>query len=470
MLVMAIEATKQLAHGSRTIKGYRIKDVFFESSLNSTSSSDGVETQISLRANEGSTQISEKWSEFRVCTFVDGEWVKNCYGSIQAEYEEEETEMNSGRSVDIDSLQFTNAYILALKSFKPVDAGYLYQRMAECGFNYGPAFRPLHSVAINGDGEAIAEIRQFEWLPATHFQPHVIHPTTFDGVLQLIATALTNGGREETPTIVPTYIHNMWISDSGLSPPTPSTPITSVRAHVKSTLEGYRGSRSSLFVLDDTDHLRMTMEGVETTIVGDISTSRPQETQRCYSIDWKPDLDLLDPIQILEYCRPGDIDLRDTKLFYEDLTLALFFFVSTVKNTISANEPDHTPSHIARYIQWLKKQLDDFDAGILPDRNLAWTTTMANNKKQAEEACHRLEDTRQGKLFVRVGENLSKILQGEIDPLRLLFEGDLVKDYHHDIFDSVYCMSGLGKYLDTLAHHNPAMRILEVVSALFSIT
>ena len=367
------------------------------------------------------------------------------------------------------TLEFRNTYIFASETFKSVDTSYLYQRMDECGFNYGPTFRPLHSIACNGNGEAIAEVRQFEWLPAAHFQPHVIHPTTFDGILQLIFTALTSGGTQDLPTIIPTYIHKLWVSNGGLSPPTASTPITSVRAHVESTLKGYRGSKSSLFVLDSTDKLRMIVEGIETTLVGNLSDTGAQqkEIQRCYSIDWKPDLHLLESAQVMDYCRPSTIGLEDIKLFYEELTSVLFFFVSTATNTISANEPDLIPSHLMRYIQWMKKQLDEFDAGVFSDRIAAWDQPMADDVDRIQAICDRLEDSsKQGKLFIQIGKNLSKILQGEIDPLRFLFEGNLVKDYYHDISDSVHCMSGLENYLDALAHFNPAMKILEVVGTL----
>ena len=68
----------------------------------------------------------------------------------------------------------------------------------------------------------------------------------------------------------------------------------------------------------------------------------------------------------------------------------------------------------------------------------------------------------QGKLYVTVGRNINRILRGEIDPLDLLFRTDLLKDAYQEINRDIDCFPMLGRFLDSLAHQKPGMRILEI--------
>ncbi|TAQ90890.1 hypothetical protein B7494_g783 [Chlorociboria aeruginascens] len=458
MLVMAIEGIKQLADHGRTIKGYSLKDTSFLEALDTSRSSEGVETQTSIKS------LGNTWSEFEIRTFVDGEWVKNCRGSICLEYDQAPGEMNTGQELEAETTHLRGVYSDATKSCKPVDASFMYQRMIDFGYSYGPAFRSMKKIACSNSGEAIAEVQAYQWLPSTHFQAHVIHPTTFDGILQLVCTALTEGGTKHLPTIIPTYIHKLWISDSGLSPTVAGCSIPPLKAHVKADFVGFRGSSSSLFVLDAENNLRMTVEALETTLISGLDSGEGMsgETQRCFAIDWKPDLQILDPEQILEICQP-DVSLDTERVnFYEDLTLVLRSFICKALDAIDVRDLEKVPIYLIRYIGWMERQLATISPGILPESWSLFSPSTTANSESFEKLCQNLNKSKQGRLFVTVGRNLPKILSGQLDPLSLLFQGDLVKDYYHDIFDSVHCIPSLTKYLDSFVHANPATRILEV--------
>ena len=64
-------------------------------------------------------------------------------------------------------------------------------------------------------------------------------------------------------------------------------------------------------------------------------------------------------------------------------------------------------------------------------------------------------------MFVAIGRHLPAIIRGEVDPLRVLFEGKLAEDYYKDIFNSA-CCQGMNAYLDLLAHKDPGMKVLEI--------
>lgn len=78
MLVMALEACKQMADVTRRVAGYFIKDATFHGALTIPADFEGVETQIQLRPLGDSSSKDLVMSDFRVSTNIDGHWSENC--------------------------------------------------------------------------------------------------------------------------------------------------------------------------------------------------------------------------------------------------------------------------------------------------------------------------------------------------------------------------------------------------------
>ena len=70
-------------------------------------------------------------------------------------------------------------------------------------------------MACNKDGEAVGELTSFEWVADQRTnppQPHIIHTTTLDGIFELLFTAVSKGGTERIPKMIPTRVHKLWIA------------------------------------------------------------------------------------------------------------------------------------------------------------------------------------------------------------------------------------------------------------------
>ena len=88
--------------------------------------------------------------------------------------------------------------------------------------SYGPAFQRLQDIYCNDEGDTAGKLKSFQWITerdTNHFQNHVVHPATLDGVFQLSFAALSKGGREKMPTLIPTRVHRIWLASEGLSHP-----------------------------------------------------------------------------------------------------------------------------------------------------------------------------------------------------------------------------------------------------------
>ena len=339
----------------------------------------------------------------------------------------------------------------------------MYEHLHDIGLDFGPAFRPLQNIAYNELGEAIAEVHTYRWVDhSEHAQPHVVHPTTLDGVAQLFSVALTKGAQDIISTTIPTRITNLWISDSGLSHPISK----SIHAYTRSMFTGYRRTESNMFALDMvTGNLLITIDTLETTTVASPSTTsrtRSDERQLCHRIVWKPDINLMNSQQILSYSRAESAEVVEPIDFYQELGLLLNVFLRRTLTEIDADSVIGLSPHIRKYVTWMKRQVVELDAGRLPYGRSDWKA-FSEDTRYINDLSSRIEcNGAQGRLFVAVGQSLYKIIQGEVDPLELLFRGELAEDYYREVFNNVSCCKHLTVYLDALAHKRPTMKILEV--------
>jgi SAM-dependent methyltransferase len=495
MLVMAIEAAKQLADVGRPITGFNIKDATFQSTLNVPVRPEGIETQLYMRPTKASDEKDAGWFDFRLCTYNDNAWSENCKGSIQVVYEHIETEIDGGKELREWRRYHQRGYANALKSCAtPIDSAFMYNHLEKCGYQYGPAFKPLTALTHNGTDEATAEVRTFQWSSheeSSFAQPHTIHPTTFDGILQMIIVVFSKGGHELMPTIVPTHIEKLWLSSTGLSHPATDF----VKVFAKTKLTGIRETTSSIVTLDeDAREVLMTIEGAKTAVVSSHETSNQLqvvENKLCYNVEWKPDVDLLTKEQTQMYCEQAFQAAEKPIQFYEDVDFLLTVFITRAIGPMLGRDPEGLEPHVRKYLDWMVHQKELLNGNLSPFSPSDWKHRM-NDTVYINELCDRIEGTcAQGKFYVTVGRNLLAILSGELDPLNLLFQGDLVKDHYFEVVctksrifmrfvpsldmatltnilacpkkcSSVPCLKPFARYLDALTHKNPSLKILEV--------
>ena len=310
MLVMAIEAARQVFTSitARPINGYRFLDVSFSKAFVLSMSAEGVESQFYLRPQKIQGAVSSQRSEFRLCVFSNNEWTENCRGTIVTEYEEDLGEVDHGLEAEKAQQLRRAAFAHATRHCSSqVDSKQMYQNFKAFGLAFGPTFQSLQEVSYSNHGEAIATVRLHAWKEKVSseqqdIQKHVIHPTALDGVFQLTVTAFTRGGWIQIPTMVPTYLHNLWISNDFFARP----ELESIRVHSTSRSKGYREADFDILALDSANGKPLiVVDSYRATAVTSLDAFTSTESQwrrLCYSIDWKPDIDLLDGQQLSTYC------------------------------------------------------------------------------------------------------------------------------------------------------------------------
>ena len=267
---------------------------------------------------------------------------------------------------------------------------------------------------------------------------------------------LTKGAQDTIPATVPTRVTNIWLSASGLAFP----ETTSLQASSNHLSTGYRQTESSIFAVDKAGQLVASMSVLETTnVVQRDAASDTQSAQRrlCYNMDWKPDVNLFTTKQAQSSLEVGTAQRPEPVDFYQDLR---FFLFSAIAKILPGLE--RTSVHEARrhYVDWMRLQVERYNSEQLAHAGRDWSAKVHDTAYQ-NGLCQRIEtSSSEGKFYVEVVRNLPQILQGEVDPLAVLFQGDLARNYYLEI--NARLSSQFAKLIDLLCHKVRGLKVLEV--------
>ena len=466
MIVMALEAVRKLSKSDRQVDGYSLRDVTFHRGMIVPPGPEGIEAQIYLKSAANAASRSLSWCEFRLCSYDNQEWFEHCNGSILICYKDEINEVEDLLQKNLVAGCY-HRYDDGMKNCKTsLKPKILYESLDKIGLSYGPTFQVLRDIYFNEDGEAAASLCLHDWMSKiaeNKIQPHVIHPTALDGILQLMFPALSQGGKLKLPTMVPTRIGKMWISDCG------SSVLDDIKIYAKSSFQGLREASSLIIGIDEKNSKPyITLEGFQVTAVASHNPySRDQQVgkQLCYNIDWKPDLDLLDNQKIEAYCASGVIEtLHLSELKFEAKELFCFLSISKALKDLTQRSTSSVKPHLKRYLEWINYKLQRYDEGILLFGQPEWTTHLGNEDywRDLLETIGKVDP--EGSLIAKVGKNLSAILSGEVDALDLFFrDGDnIMEEYYSKLQLGDYVLAKLAKFIHCLAHKNPFLKVLEI--------
>jgi hypothetical protein len=334
MVIMAAEAAKQLAQANsdRPIKGYRVSKAYFLAALVIPTSAEGVETHLHLRPiQDDSIKDSTIW-DYHLYSCENGQWHENSHGRIAAEYEtlpndvagSEEPERLARSQKNHRDAEARSKWVLSRAEF--------YKSLWNSGYTFGPSFRAMDNVTFSdSDGwQSTADVNCFDWHAAdnaNHFQEHIIHPTTADGVIQTSLAVMARGGAGIFPTAVPIEVEDFWVSSSGLAHP----QTQSVKSRARLLTKGNTGFEASVTALDSSlgkvllHAKRFRLRFV--TAMGSVQ-QQDHEPHMCYHLQWKPDIDFFSPSSPSLVSCPLDQEVlnKPTALSYVEQFLELATF------------------------------------------------------------------------------------------------------------------------------------------------
>ena len=454
MLVMAIEASRQVSDTSKVLKGFRFKDVSIHAALRVPDDPQGVESHFYLRPyRESSIPTASKWHEFQLMTFEKSEWREHCYGLIQTEYETEYTPVDGGLEEQMLQERFAEGLRNAetgCATEVPVED--VYQNLQEAGLEFGPTFQSLSNVRLGPSFELLAKVesplpRIEALMPHGYVQPHLVHPATLDGILQANIASLVSNPDGSRDTRVPVHVEELWVAAG------PRASHDSYLVSVAPKLLERNEVECSVAAFNfDTRQILVHASGLLfKTIPRSSSQEAGQSTRKgAFNVEWKPDPTLLDEAQsshVFALPMSPDVDPSDWMIECETLCI---LYIRRFLESVSQETRDKMDWFHKKYVEWMEHvvQTTPLGAGLTDVNSLE------------EKVLDR--GVPEGKLIIAVGQALNEILGGTRDPLEVIFGNNLAENVYRNGLGSERCYLQLCNYIDALVHKNPTMQMLEI--------
>ena len=454
-LCMAIEAiikVKSCLSDENSTETVMLRDIEFVRSLTIPSPPESVEVQICLTPPRGPHRDDvASWHGFEIFSMsTSGSWSKHCSGSVKLEctsYDENNEQGDSSSSLNATKHQEYHAQEDSLRKTGERVIGHsrLYERLRGIGNEYKRAFASIENIRFSHDVAcASLTIPQTSiYMPFEYQQPHLIHPSTLDSLLQSVFPIFEQ--RCEFGAFMPTNIKELAVCarepfNAGQELKAITRLVCHDRRSAVATINAFRVNRNAIMdsVLSITD--------VEFRGVGLSQLRSEDRTTMTYKVHWDMDVEFLKPHH-LKLSREYSVESLEAKK--DLLDSGVWYFVNKCFGQLSSESSEVLSEH--NYVfEWMRSFHE-----------------MYNSQNQTETSCtdailDRLHSAGiENEVLLLVGRELPRILRGETDTLSLLTETGLLYQLYSDE-STIRCGLQLCNYLKSLVFKKPNLKVLEI--------
>ncbi|KAL6878977.1 polyketide synthase [Trichoderma novae-zelandiae] len=453
MLVMAIEAVQQMIPEGREVAGFLVKEAeFLNPIIIHEKWEDRTETQVHLRPLKtlpADDKNGPSLFEVDIFSYTRESWTKCFHASLHIDYEEP-TSIYGKERRQLSHDKVRDRYNQATQSCVwPIDSATLYRDAAEVGLQYGEWFQLLRDVGWDSNATAVARVDVSRDRYKTN---SLVHPSVLDQAFHVLRVS---AGQQPTAN-VPARLIDAWFASSSKwqSPETGHVrwmATSTSAAHVGGS-QGY-GEQGTIVALADDGTVLCTIEQATTASIS--NNAKATDKKLLYSVEWKPQLGMLEPEQLARICKADSFDDDETAIveIHKNMCLALELYSIRVLQKLDRSK---VPEALTRHVDWMEHHIGNMNP---ENRRLGETIS----DEDLESRLLEVEETRPAwKLYTTCARRLLEMLSGEVDPLQVVFGSDQAELFYAELFQKL-CQDGrLGAFLDLVAHERPAQRILEV--------
>ncbi|PTB74995.1 polyketide synthase [Trichoderma longibrachiatum ATCC 18648] len=465
-IIMAIEASRQIASPDLKLIGFHLKDISIKSALIVPDNKEGIEVKFSMVGmDESSLEKSKVWRKWTVTSYntVADNWVEHCTGYIQTLYEVTPGPIDDGLENASEALASKKLLQDSVdRCTTPTSINY--DNLDTVGLHFGSLFQNLSDVAVNkGQGEVSSFITVPDVarvMPKNFVHPHMIHPSTLDSMMHLFIAGvldITDKTTLDSP-MVPTFIKDVRIS-AHIS----NNPGHRFQGFGVSKLTGFQKFHSDITIWDeDTKTERIAVRGWSGKSLGS-EVSSVEAKKLCHIIEWMPDLNLVKQPK-LKAKLASDQENEEYRQNVRRLQLASVLFVMLALEDLENYPVDKLEGHFMNYYAWCIKVRDDLHKGLLPHLDVAEWKQYMESESLREALFSQIEEySADGRLLVRTGKALAAVMRKEIDPLQLMFGQDNILDeLYRNMVESGNLPALLKAYLEIVHHNNVNLNIMEI--------
>ena len=485
MLCAAIEAARQIADKERVIESFELRDISIGRALMIPANDPGVDVFTTLSPQYVKTARSDMspWYDFSFSSLEtpennDAKYVEHAHGSVAIIYKSEANAAFSIDEVSAEAARTKAEYEQVYNSAeKDVTKETHYANTMEMGFEYGTTFQGLTSAKIAlGQASFTLEITDTAAIMPAEFEyEHLLHPSTLDAAIQSASQAMRVAVEKASESMVPTGFERLRVSAR-----MPKGAGTQLLGYAKAAKTGYRDNLASVMISDEAWKENMIeIHNLGFTGLGDnndqiVDNDQEVAIRKMVSeTQYNADIDLLDhdkdQIQLL--CGQGVETPQELDAWGVVQTKATSIFTKRALATLTPEIEKNLPApHFAHLIQWMRERFAELKEGKLDYQNGAdWFNL---SKEQEEQAIAEYEQKypEDGLLVCAIGRHLSQILKGEIGPLEIMTQNDMLTTIYADGHSLRSGLSMFKEWFDLQGYKKPDMKVLEIGAGTGSVT
>lgn len=347
------------------------------------------------------------------------------------------------------------------KAMKPDLFKQWVSQAASSGNELGPSFQLVSRCCLK-DEHIFCTLR----LPHTSGResPLTISVPLMDSFLQVAVLALGRKGRPLDGAIVPTSIVELAISAS-----IGGDPGHELHSRGSTKELGPRDFEGQVIVAQDRDD---TMEPVVqisgakfVCIPGDEESNKDdnRKTKLCWDVIWDEDPDDLSQENVAKRWpthEPAPHEILQQVMSER----AAWYCLRSAYESLTDQDVVNLAPHHRNYYNWMRKQYELGQSCRLPLQKHGdqqeWSST---NQDTVELTLQQAAaTTAQGRMVVRVGRRLLEVLRGEVEPLSLMLEDDLLSHFYAESPGQDRVYEQAARFVRLAAHKNPTLRVLEI--------
>lgn len=455
-LSMAIEAVKQKASViDRQVQGYTLRDVTFSKFLVVPNTTDGVEVSLSLVPfRQSSAAASTSWDEFRVISFgPDRKAYEHCHGLISVTYRPY-FDLSSNDEAILARVCHDKAMTpelynrwLSQRALKGNELGKSFQLISKSCLQKGDVFCTMCVPDASGqDDPPTVSVPLIDTIFQASFLPIADTTSALDGTI--IPVSITELAISTTLSGEPGHVLQCRASAAELGPRDFDGRVIAAQDGDE-TLEPVIQAKGVMFVC-----IPQAEDG---------SKTNDAKTQLYWDILWKDD-----PDDLLQ----GDIVARWPAPKFEPQEIAetvlceraTWYCLRSAYESLTDGDDKIMASHHRKYYQRMKKRYELGQNGNLHFQKNGHEQEWSSSDDQIIESTLKQAATAsaQGRMTVRLGRRLLDVLRGEVDPLSLMLEDDLLNKYYAENRSQDRVYEQAARFAKLAAHKNPRLRVLEV--------
>ncbi|OJD32113.1 polyketide synthase [Diplodia corticola] len=467
MMVMAIEAARQIADQSKEIEGFQLRDVSVGKAMVLPADAP-IETKLQFRPWRAGSRLPDSfWHEFTIsCRTRQGVWTQHCGGLICVKYVTKANETFADEEAATSKKHRDEYFRLVGAGFKPDDPRQVYASLAELGLQWGPTFARLVAIS-SGDFEAHCALEipdTKKYMPEGFEYPHVIHPATLDNFIQMVIPACTPAGVQLEKAKIPRFIEGLYISNK-----ISAEPGTRYYGYSRSKPYGFNEAIGTIAASDSQWEKPMVIiEGcriisLENMTDGMASEANTKSLRKLGAHpEWGMDIEHLPLTTARAFFGEYGKVIPDAKQkVIHDLEFASFVFCKRMLRRFTPTDAEAFAPHHRLFYEYMQHRYELAEQGKLDcqSREFDWLDT--TDAFDDEVLAHVSAASIDGRVLCHQGAKLDKILLGELEPLEVLMEDNLLTEYYRNALGTDKWNPIIAKFVQVLSHKK-ALRILEV--------